>query len=186
MTTIRAEEIPKFRGPQPAVSQSVRRRAHGRPWAITRRQFLKAATAAGVGAGMAMLGVFPSARRALANHEGSQGYQIYTPNNQFTCDGIPSGSGTCAEPCGPSTIHSGACDPDGHKIGWHKDHTHWKLRQDECDGNTGLDPGADGWKWQVNNCEGCGTARFRCHDGKHIHADGMVHKSICKWRIACF
>lgn len=171
---MRLAEIPPYdrspAGPAP------RRRLLGHSWALERRQFLKVAGAVGVAAGLNALGVFPPARQAKASH--LPGYTIHPE-----CDGITSGAGTCAVPCGPSMIHPFACETSGHNVGFHKSSGVWSLRPNDC--MPSHDPNADGWVWQVSNCQGCNPASFRCHDGYHRHADGSMHKSVCKTRIAC-
>lgn len=189
--SLQLRDVPSLRHP-PSSEYAVVGRPSRSTWLLDRRRFIRAATVSGMTAGIALLQVFPTSRRARASHEGSGGYQIYTPNNTRNCDFLASGAGTCAEPCGPSTIHPFACEPSGHKEGWHKDSNGWALRPNQCDGNSGIAPGADGWKWEPGSgCgDGCNPAVFRCHDGYHRH-DGdppdetQWHRSICAKRVQC-
>jgi hypothetical protein len=189
--SLRPDEIPSVRlAPADFIPVA---RARPPRWQLSRRRFLRAAVGMGVGTGMAVLHVFPTARHARAGHVGSEGYQIYNPSNDRTCDGLASGAGTCSEPCGPSKIHVSACHPDSdHKAGYHKDTGDWALRPNACDGDTGIDPNADGWRWEPGaDCDGCSPAQFRCHDGWHRHAGDPPspvtewHKSVCAKRIVC-
>lgn len=189
---MRVAEVPSL-GIEPANYAQVRRSRGRFPWLIDRRQFIRATIGMGMSAGIMALSVFPAARRARASHVGSEGYEIYIPNNLRNCDLGPSGPGTCAEPCGPSKIHTFACHPDqDHKAGYHKDTGDWALRPNRCDGTTGLDPDADGWRWEpAAVCPGgCDPAQFRCHDGWHRHAGDppdpeQWHPSVCSKRVFC-
>lgn len=153
-----------------------------------RSQFLRAAVGTGMAIGVSSLGVFPPARKALASHVGSEGYEIRESCAQDLDE-------TCAVPCKPSMIYPNACytDPGHHYLGWHRHGctlaygVAWRLRQNQCDPNY-FD--WDGWKWSVSNCENCSTAVFRCHDG-YICDVGFgcdlsnCDNSVCKKRISC-
>jgi len=155
-----------------------------------RKRFLRVTAGTGMAIGLASLGVFPPARKALASHPGTQGYQI----KSLPCPG-DYGTETCNVPCAPSTIYPNACftDPGHHYYGWHRHgctvaYTRaWRLRQDGCDPGTSW----DGWKWSVANCENCsGSAVFRCHDGYNCQTGqncdlAYCDNSVCKWFIGC-
>ncbi len=154
-----------------------------------RRQFLRAAAGTGMAIGLTSLGVFPPARKALASHPGTEGYQI----KSLPCPG-DYGYEDCGTPCAPSTIYQDACytDPGHHYYGWHRHgctiaYTKaWRLRQNGCDPGTQW----DGWKWQVANCANCNSAVFRCHDGYRCQTGqncdlSFCDNSVCKWLIGC-
>jgi hypothetical protein len=188
---MRLEDIPTLY----AADGHARRSRAGSRWPVVswnRGQFLRATAGTGMAIGLASLGIFPPARKALASHVGSEGYEI----KPLPC---PSGHGgdTCAVPCSPSTIYPNACytDPGNHFVGYHRHGCTiaftraWRLRQDDC-----LDVPSDwdGWKWSESSCEGCGTAVFRCHDGYNcptgINCNNPVQNcdtSVCKWLISC-
>lgn len=118
---------------------------------MARREFMRVAGAAVVGAGLAFAGLFPTARRASATNQ--------TPSTTWNgCyDGPFVGStGCCA--CG-SDVGSGNCGSDG----WHRHHpvtgggtyvVYYRLRTASCGGR-------NSWLWNRS-----GTT-WRCSDGQH-------------------
>lgn len=146
-----------------------------------RRQFLQRAMAAGVGFGLASLGVLPPARRAVAQH----------PKHPYTIkDGCPSDDPNRAcRGCGPSSVRYEACvkgENTKHRGFHRKRGRRWRLRPNRCQ------PGArwDGWKWKVGGpCFGgfCSDGiTFRCHDGKQCNDRGkQCDKTICRWVLRC-
>lgn len=191
--TLRLEEIPSVHAPSRPSGGVVFSVGRNGRWALDRRDFIKAAAATGMAAGLWMIGNFPPARRALASHPGSFGYRIkdlpcpdfncYTSGGNQLCDDSIEG------PCCPSKVHASGCvggsDNKPHFVGWHKDSSfsNWDLRPNDCPSGTG-----DGWKWKVNTacgpCVGCSATTFRCHDGFHYHS-GVPENSVCKWAINC-
>jgi hypothetical protein len=176
------------------VDESSKDRARfGDGWPVfswNRGQFLRAAAGTAVGVGLASLGVFPPARRALASHIGTNGYEI----KPLPCAALQ-GPDTCSVPCSPSTIYPNACftDSSNHYVGYHRHgcslaYTRaWRLRQNQCVKDV---PTWDGWNWSEPSCGGCGTAVFRCHDGYNCQTGhncdlSFCDTSICKWRISC-
>jgi hypothetical protein len=168
------EHIPPLRGPRPAGTATVSRKAPRRNLAIagatrpSRRSVLRGAVASGMALGFTALGVFPAARRAYAD-----GYDI---------KGLPcpsyAGPHNCSPGCGPSIVYSAACGGDG----WHRVDGNvfisYSLRPNQCYGGW-----ADGWLWRAGGCAGCGTVEWRCHDGwiRTCTTSGCVtSKSICR------
>lgn len=149
--------------------------------AKSRREFMRVVGAVGVGAGLAAVGWLPPARRALANHAGTDGYQIA---GSCHYGGYPD---SCSDPCDAGAICGHCCQTDSsnHKYGWHRNTgAKYRLRKDECP------PGStyDGWKWVYQGCcAGCTNPTFRCHDGRYC-SDGTLATcgpTICKWITQC-
>ncbi|GAA1905493.1 hypothetical protein GCM10009716_14240 [Streptomyces sodiiphilus] len=176
MTSLDA--IPTLRnpgGPRPArrTPAATPRRAAAaegpdRPWTLSRRRAVQAATAVG----FAALGVFSAARQAYAD-----GYEIW----EGACPSYAADH-DCSPGCGPSTVFADACVTAGTYTGFHKnDGTTWTLRPNQCYAGT-----YDGWLWRFSGpcgtC-GCGIER-RCHDGYRNTGSGWV-RSICRWTTDC-
>jgi hypothetical protein len=178
--------IPPLRGPRPAGAERVRRHAPAATAeGVGRRSMLGGAVAAGTTAGLAAIGVFAPARKAMASGFSLTGltpgyYDIYT-----TCPSYAS-SHNCSPGCGPSTVVSTACRTSGKYRGYHKsgvsDPGHYKLRPNQCYGSK-----YDGWIWHyAHACGKCKTSvTWRCHDGWKKSATGSWYKSICRWAHAC-
>lgn len=142
----------------------------GEPAEWRRRSFLRAALLVGTGVAVQMVGLLPPARRALASHVGTEGYQIVS--------GCPVGySDTCADPCDVSPPCADCCVTSGHEIGYFKNTGVYQLRPNDC-----YPPGTgDGWTWLFSGCcAGCKSPTFRCHDGRK---SGVA--KTCKWVINC-
>ena len=167
-------------GPPPGAPVRRRRDAERFRYvpAPTRRGFLAGVVAAGVGAGVAALGVFPKARPALADPTpGQYGYRIY-PN------GCPpyAGDAECEPGCGPSQVLADTCEPSGQYYGWFKNRPAegYRLRPGNCWA------GYDGWTWGHNGrCGNCNTSiNYRCHDGYKLIGGGWYPK-ICRKVVEC-
>jgi hypothetical protein len=173
---IKIEDIVQLRGARPEGSTRLKRRAAG-PVAIVdgigRRTLFRAAAVAGASVGVAALGVFPPARKALAD-----GYDIIGHYSS----GSPCSSGqyavnhNCSPGCGPSPNCVQCCSGSG----WHQNnYATYFLRPNACWGGW-----ADGWLWSTPNCAGCGTRTWRCHDG--AITDGYTfYPTICRWSVGC-
>jgi hypothetical protein len=161
------ETIAPLGGPAPEGATKAVRKPKG-PMKPTRRTVLGGALAAGTGVGMAVLGIFPPARRAMAD-----GYDILN-----SCPAYAS-SHDCTPGCGPSPVCADCCTPVPYILaGWHKDNTftnYW-LRPNECASGT-----YDGWNWKYTQpCAGCGAGvTWRCHDGWKWSGTAWG-KTICK------
>jgi hypothetical protein len=150
--------------------------------AIPRRRFVRGATVAAMGAGLAFVDIFPAARRARADH--GVKYEIQAlpcPSYSFYDSNPP------CTPCGPSTIYANSCieDAQDHYWGYHKNNVNWDLRPNECVASQDL----DGWIWRVDGTN-CGTGctdwiKWRCHDGWKVDNGVRVDKSICAWICDC-
>ncbi|MFG1952050.1 peptidoglycan-binding protein [Micromonospora sp. NPDC048830] len=167
------DAVPSLRGADPGTGAAVRRLpagAGGRGrtgWALSRRTLLQAGTAVG----MAVLSVFPAARRAYAD-----GYTIYGSCPTYASDH------NCSPGCGPSTIFADACNTSGTYTGFHKDDgVTWILRPNQCYAGT-----YDGWLWRYTGaCGACAcSVERRCHDGYRKTSSGWVN-SICRWNTQC-
>lgn len=161
--------IPPLRGTMPAGATPVRRRAPKRSvrWSPSRRSVLQASTALG----LAALGMFPAARRAIAD-----GYSIYPRCPSYAIDQ------DCSPGCGPSTIFADSCETSGSNTGFHKnDGVNWTLRPNQCYAST-----YDGWLWRHEGaCGACACyVERRCHDGYKRTGSGWV-RSICRWNTQC-
>ena len=167
------EDIPPLRGRRPDGARTVKRRLPpGSAWhALPRRSVLAAALAGGTAAGFAALGVFPAARRALAD-----GYSIYDRCPSYATDH------NCSPGCGPSTIYPDSCEVSGANLGFHRDDgSTWTLRPNQC-----FSGSYDGWLWMhTGACGACAChVERRCHDGYRRTSAGFV-KSICRWNTRC-
>ena len=139
--------------------------------ALSRRGLLRAAFTTAMGVSLASVGVLPPARKAWA--------ETYY-NIKSTC--YAGYDGPCSKPCCCSYYCTECCitwsDPNK---GFHiNDGWGYVLRPDECPSGTDY----DGWKWSVSSCNGCGTRRFRCHDGWK-YSSGQWKRSICPWDLGC-
>lgn len=135
-----------------------------------RRTVLGGALAAGTGIGMAVLGVFPPARRAMA-----EGYDILNSCPSYAA------SHDCSPGCGPSPVCADCCVPVPYlNAGYHKDNATfvgYALRPNECFSGT-----YDGWIWKyAQACAGCGAAgvTWQCHDGWKWNGSAWG-KTICR------
>lgn len=170
MTLRAADVVPLHPGPatRPATraDRSLRPRA-----AVSRRTFLsRAAVATGAAVSVQVLGIFPMARKALAD-----GYDTWTNSTTGPCaPGKYAQNHNCSPGCGPSGVcgarTDGPCCSSG---GWHKGGSGYRLRPNEC--WTAGSARYDAWHWR---CSTTG-AMYRCHDGWTITAKGHV-RSICR------
>jgi hypothetical protein len=163
------DQVPPLRGARPPGAPTARRPATwtATRWAPSRRAVLRAGTALG----LALLGAFPAARRALAD-----GYTIYPQCPTYADDH------DCSPGCGPSTIYADACETSGTNLGFHRnDGVTWMLRPNQCYAST-----YDGWLWRYQGaCGACACyVERRCHDGYRKTSSGWV-KSICRWNTDC-
>jgi hypothetical protein len=154
--------VPALRGPgrRPTTRRPVN-------WTVTRRSVMQAGTAVG----LALLGAFPAARRAIAD-----GYTIYPRCPSYASDH------NCSPGCGPSTIFADACETSGPHLGFHKDDgVTWTLRPNQC-----FSGSYDGWLWRHQGpCGACACSiERRCHDGYRQTGSGWV-RSICRWNTDC-
>jgi hypothetical protein len=137
----------------------------------SRRSVLQAGAALGTATGMALLGVFPAARRAYAD-----GYDIYGRCPSYASDH------DCSPGCGPSPVFADACLTSGASTGFHKsDGTTWTLRPNQCYAGS-----YDGWLWRHQGaCGSCAChVERRCHDGYRRTSAGWV-RSVCRWTTDC-
>lgn len=152
-------------------------------YGIERRSFLRAAMAFGTVAGLALIGLLPPARKALAN-----GYDIKQDCNGASAKGNYDGCKACccSTVCTPTPC--GGCCTGGDC--WHRnDGFNYWLRPDECVWPGGAD-NYDGWKWKT--ASGCGQCsgstpyrEWRCHDGwTRIETGGSI-RTICNKKLSC-
>lgn len=153
----------------------------------SRRQLFRRAFTGAMAVSLMSLDLLPPARRAYADHVGTDGYQI----KDLPCPDYASGHN--CKGCGDSHIcgnsSSGPCCVPGgeHRTDWHKagPSCTWRLRKNGCVDETGW----DGWKWAFGGDCGCcgGGVKVRCHDGYQFNPDDctMVRKTICKAVLAC-
>ncbi|MFB4276865.1 MULTISPECIES: hypothetical protein [unclassified Nonomuraea] len=125
---------------------------------------------AGSAIGVTVLGIFPPARKALAD-----GYDIKgLPCPSYAADH------NCSPGCGPSetcALTGWCCSSSG----YHRGDAEYRLRPNQCFGGT-----ADGWLWRyTSSCGGCSAVTFRCHDGYTVTWAGPWVKTICRYRTAC-
>jgi hypothetical protein len=143
-----------------------------------RRTFLGGMLAAATGTGLAALGVFPSARPALAAGPGGQyGYRVHTGECPSYSDGA-----NCEPGCGPSPVYLDTCEPAGYYRGWFKNRPSegYRLRPGQCLS------GFDAWTWRYSGqCSACRQViEYRCHDG-YKSAGGAWFNAICRHVTEC-
>lgn len=134
---------------------------------MSRRSLLARVAGIGTAAGLASLGIFPQARKALA-----EGYDIYASCPSYAADH------NCSPGCGPSRVQSNAC-----LNGYHRnDGVTFKLRPNQCVSGTGW----DGWEWAyTGTCACCQRGvRWRCHDGYTL-LSGVWTNTICRYMMSC-
>jgi len=155
---------------RPAGSYKRRHRSAG----MSRRTFIGFFGGAAVGAGLAFVGAFPTARRAKATDQtpSTLSAGCYGPNR--TGQPLAGNTGCCS--CG-SNVSSTNCGSDN----WHRHHpvttsqsvTYFVLRLTSCkgkkaDGTTAA--GKNAWEWDLNG------SIWRCSDGT---------KQICVMSQGC-
>ena len=118
-------QLPSFFGPIPTDVTRVDRHLELALPAASRRQFLKAAMVVGMGAGMAVLGWLPPARKAMAGHPNTDGYEIKDLPCPTTGGSPPNGwdqTNTNCMGCCCSTVCSDCCQTDSSSPhhGWHR------------------------------------------------------------------
>lgn len=178
------KDLAPFNGARPPASPRIRRTADWSLLSWNRREFLRTAGATAVAVGLASVGILPPARRALASHGGTNGYQI----KPLPCPGY-AGPHNCNPGCGDSEVDARSCVSSGHKKGWHRAGCNsawgfkWKLRKDWCVSGTGW----DGWLWSYDStCGCCSSVTFRCHDGWRCNSNcASCVRTICRWKTAC-
>jgi hypothetical protein len=139
---------------------------------INRKQFLRLASAAGVGVGLAVLGWLPPMRSA---HAGHTTYSIWS-----TCP-FDYGSAPPCQACF-GNASSQFCAPNG----WHRHDTSggydYRVDVDECQGR-------NAWKWTtlgVFCCNGRWGRKYRCSDGQRRPAGCTScawRNTTCPWQI---
>jgi hypothetical protein len=142
---------------------------------FSRRSFLKAVAASGIGLGMMAIGKMPLA--AAAN---PPSYCAGENQNHRTIKSTCYTNYDDVEHCYPSTVYFDTCSG-----GWHKSSGNYRNRPDQCNA------GYDGWKWLAQpgpGCSGgCDNRYVRCHDGCKKLASGSWVKSICRANLgSCF
>lgn len=190
--TIQLADIPPARRPGKG-SMGQRRRLLDPRRPFSRRSFVKATAAVGMGLGLSTVAAIPIARRANAHHKDEydmflNGFMDYCPDGD---DWYDNHGNSCDVPCGPSEVYPWACVEDaGPDFHWHKDHSYpnnWALRPNVCATEDESPDTSDAWRWKVNqSCGGCSnSALFRCHDGFKNYQQFGHDKSICKAIIEC-
>lgn len=144
-----------------APDSDLRHQARPSAWAVNRRGFLRVTTAAMFGAGLALVGFFPTAKRAAATN--------LTPSTTTSsCYGPPyaGSTGCCACGSNVSTFHCGSDN-------WHDHHSsfgwEWRLRTTSCYSK-------NAWIWTR------GSDDWRCSDGEYRLCDPSCsswYKSVC-------
>jgi hypothetical protein len=181
-TQLSLQDVPRLRSSERADQGTLLDALH-QVRTIPRRRFLRGATVAAVGAGIAFVDLFPAARRAKADH--GVKYEI----KALPCPTYPFyDNNPACMPCGPNTIYESACiyDTSAHYYGYHKENPNWDLRPNECVASQDL----DGWIWRVDGTH-CGIGgcmdwvKWRCHDGWKVVNGVRVDKSICAYVCDC-
>ncbi|RAY11612.1 hypothetical protein DPM19_28685 [Actinomadura craniellae] len=186
---LRLDDIPPLTGPRPEGADRVRRRGPAERGTLRpgRRAVLGGLVAAGGSLGLAVLGVLPPARQALA-----AGYSLWDGPDGLTgfydiywrCPSYAAGH-DCSPGCGPSLVCADCCRQDGPRRGFHhssKSGDRYRLRPGTCHGR-----GWDGWRWAYGRrCGRCSRSiTWRCHDGWKRGRSGAYYRTICRWPVAC-
>jgi hypothetical protein len=181
------DAIPPLRGPRPDGAERVRRHAPAATAeGVGRRSMLGGAMAAGTTVGLAALGVFAPARKALASGYSLEGWALTSGYYDIYRTCPDTGSHHCSPGCGPSTVVAAACRTSGTYRGYHRssvsDPGRYKLRPNQCYAGK-----YDGWLWVYSHaCGNCAhSVTWRCHDGWKKSSTGSWYKSICRWAHAC-
>jgi hypothetical protein len=173
--TLELTDIAPLEGPTPP--NAVRRRRVGQDptYMPSRRDMLRGLLTVGAGAGVAVLGLLPTARPARASAPPG-GWKIWDG-----CDGL--GSWVDDDNCNGCNQKTLCCCDSG---GYHKGSDYgckYALRPDQCKSG-----GYDGWTWTYGgccwlSCEKCVKNRtWRCTDG-YYNSDckGEAVQSICRY-----
>jgi hypothetical protein len=167
MTLRAADVVPLL--PDPATRPATPTDRSLRPRApLSRRAFLsRAALATCAAVSVQVLGVFPPARKALAD-----GYDTWTSSTTGPCGSTGYAvNHNCSPGCGPSSVCGGTTNgPCCSSGGWHKGSGGYRLRPNQCYRSY-----YDAWHWR---CSTTG-AMYRCHDGWTYTAKGYV-RTICR------
>lgn len=134
---------------------------------VSRRTFLKAAGAAGVGLALTLVGRIPIAQAQCA------------PEGQLHTDIRPDCYANYNYPdCGPSPGCSVCCEVPAY---WHRRTGAYRNRPNRCPPSSQW----DGWWWMgTQGCPpGC-VRQFRCHDGCR-NVSGSWISTICIWTHQC-
>jgi hypothetical protein len=186
------------RGRAPTARSSYDGRAR-----VGRRALFGTSVRIGAVAGVTMLGLFRSVRRAAAD----TGYAAhpscgrYDPDRWNGFDGNDNGfvePGTCdddvcvgAPDDAMGSWYCVACEEvdANNPYGWHFTGRRGPFlygdATDLCSINgVGIDP-RDAWKWQVSTCGDCTPAVYRCHDGWKLDPGGEVTATVCQGLVEC-
>lgn len=183
---IELSTVAPLRGPRPKGATRANRRVSGTGTRTgSRRAVLRSAAAAGAALGLSALGVFPPARRAIADGfrlpPGDLTYGRYEISDR--CPGY-AGRHDCSPGCGPAVVCLDCCRTSGTMTGYHHSRTTrrgFRLRPDQCWGSY------DGWLWRyAGRCGRCtGGVLYRCHDGWKRSRSGHWYKTVCRWVLDC-
>jgi hypothetical protein len=175
--TLKLADIAPLEGAPPTNAARKRRVGESAQYVPSRRDVLRGMLAVGAGAGIAALGVFPTARPAGASSPPG-GWKIWSG-----CSGLGSWvSDDNCNGCNQKTLC--CCDANG----YHKGSDYgckYALRPDQC-----ASGGYDGWTWTYGGC--CWVAcqkcvknrKWRCTDG-YYNSDcaGSPVQSICRYVV---
>jgi hypothetical protein len=189
---LRLDDIAVLETGRPPGADRIRRKGAVIVAGMPRRSFLQAMWVTGMGIGLAALGVFPLARKALA-HDGHLIYPESRSNGPCARDGYATNNdcspGCSRIPCVNCCIEDGFLD-EGYVdesdeftdepadfTGYHRheyssDGVEYSWRPNQCWGGT-----YDGWLWRCSP-----EILYRCHDGYVTTEDGTI-LTVCRWEV---
>jgi hypothetical protein len=165
--SLRFEEVAEYTH-RPGDDLPIPKRKGLAPLVASRRQFIKGAAMAGMGAALSLVGSLPLPRVASAY---SCVGALHT-DMDGGCSRFSDNYG-CDPACGSSMVYANACDGT-----WHKYTGGWRNRPNDCSYDMAS---ADGWFW-TKCCAGmCGgrVVKFKCHDGCKL-IDSVWKRSVCR------
>lgn len=160
---LQLDDVAPLRGPR-----LVTLGAGGLASSTGRREFLQRALAVGAGVGLATLGVFPSARRASAQHgtwkiwDGCAGLGSWVDDDG--CRGCNQGSKLCC--CNSNGYHQGP-----------EQNCHTKHRPDQCKDDPNSTDDYDGWTWRTSTC--CVISSGVCKSGRKWRCSDGYYRDSC-------
>ena len=175
----------------------------------SRRSFLMLTVRVAALVGLVTLGLFRSVRRAYgavtytehvnaSNPRTASACGNYDPDTWFGNDGNQNGfhePGECTDDAcvGASDAEMGnsfcvKCNEvsANNPYGWHfvgfRGQRQYGDHSNVCTVN-GVN--RDAWRWKINNCAGCNTAVFRCHDGWKRDPNEFHDLTVCQALVYC-
>ena len=163
-------------GPRPPGAERARRTGTVAVPGIPRRTLLRTIAGGGIAVGLTALGVFPAARRALAQ-DGLLIYPETTDSGPCGPDGYALNDecspGCDRTPCPECCVSNQRADFYGYHRRDSENGVNYAWRPNTCWGGT-----YDGWLWRCSP-----QVRYRCHDGYATTPDAGTIATVCRWEV---